>query len=192
MLDVAHPLFARRGFASVTMDDVAGAVGVTKPLLYSYWGNKDTLFLACMERSSEALFAAVLEAVRAAPDAPSAVRAAIRAFFAFVDGDRDAWRVVFDPSFPADGVIAERVATQRARLTSLLADAFVELVPARHRGRVRLDVEARSHAILGAAEGLARWWLLSGGMTAAQAADLLVETVVPGLPESRPQEETNT
>jgi AcrR family transcriptional regulator len=186
MLDVAHALFARRGFASVTMDDVAGAVGVTKPLLYSYWGNKETLFLACMDRSSEALFAAVLEAVRAAEDAPAAVRAAIRAFFAFVDAERDAWRVVFDPSFPADGAIAARVTAQRARLTNLLAEAFLELVPARHRRRVRVDVEARSHAILGAAEGLARWWLISGGMTAARAADLLVETVVPGLPAPRP------
>ena len=188
MLDVAHALFAQRGFAALTMDDVASAVGVTKPLLYSYWGNKETLFLACMDRSSEALFAAVLNSVRAAPDAAEGVRAAARAFFAFVDRERDAWQVVFDPTSPPNGAIAARVAADRARLTNLIADAFLELVPARHRDRARLDVEARSHAILGAAEGLARWWLRSGGMTAEQAADLLVETVVPGLPVARRKE----
>lgn len=184
MLDAAHGLFAQRGFAAVTMDDVATAVGVTKPLLYSYWGNKDQLFLACLERSSEALFAAVLGAVQREPDPADAVRAAIHAFFAFVDADRDAWRLVFDPTSPAGGAVAERVAAERERMTGLLAEAFVGLVPERHRARVRVDVEARSHVILGAAERLAEWWIRTEAMTAAQAADLLIETVVPGLPET--------
>ena len=43
MLDAAHALFAQRGYAAVAMDDVAAAVGVTKPLLYNYWGNKERL-----------------------------------------------------------------------------------------------------------------------------------------------------
>ena len=48
MLDSARELFAARGYAAVTMDEVAAAVGVTKPLLYTYFGNKDRLYLACM------------------------------------------------------------------------------------------------------------------------------------------------
>jgi AcrR family transcriptional regulator len=40
---VAHGLFAERGYAAVTMDEVAAAVGVTKPLLYNYFGNKERL-----------------------------------------------------------------------------------------------------------------------------------------------------
>ena len=45
----ARALFAERGYADVTMDEVAAAVGVTKPLLYTYFGNKEPLFLACMQ-----------------------------------------------------------------------------------------------------------------------------------------------
>ena len=36
MLSTARALFAARGYADVTMDEVAAAVGVTKPLLYNY------------------------------------------------------------------------------------------------------------------------------------------------------------
>jgi AcrR family transcriptional regulator len=38
-LTVARGLFAERGYAAVTMDEVAAEVGVTKPLLYNYFGN---------------------------------------------------------------------------------------------------------------------------------------------------------
>ena len=48
-------LFAERGYAAVTMDEVAAAVGVTKPLLYNYFGNKERLYIACMERAGDAL-----------------------------------------------------------------------------------------------------------------------------------------
>ena len=181
MLDAAHALFAERGYAAVTMDDVAAAVGVTKPLLYNYWGNKERLFLASMERSAEALFAVVLEAVRHEHDPGGSARAGVRAFFGFVEAERDAWRVVFDETLPADGAIAARVAEERDRITSLITEAFLAQIPARRRARARTEVEALSHAVLGAAEALARWWLRTGAMPARRAADLLIETVVPGL-----------
>ena len=43
-LDTAHSLFAERGYAAVTMDEIAAAVGVTKPLIYKIsgvWGNHE-------------------------------------------------------------------------------------------------------------------------------------------------------
>ena len=62
-LAAAHALFAERGYAAVTMDEIAAAVGVTKPLLYNYFGNKEQLYIACMERAGDALIATVVEAV---------------------------------------------------------------------------------------------------------------------------------
>ena len=50
---------------------------------------------------------------QAAPDAPEALRAGIHAFFAFLDADRDAWRVLHDESLPAGGEIAARVGEYR-------------------------------------------------------------------------------
>src|SRR3954467_15295130 len=94
MLAVAHEQFAARGFAAVTMDEVAAEVGVTKPLLYNYFGNKERLYVACMERSGDALFATVGEAVGESASPGDALNAGLRAFFAFLDADRAAWAVL--------------------------------------------------------------------------------------------------
>src|SRR3954465_383252 len=126
MLETARALFAARGYADVTMDEVAAAVGVTKPPLYNYYGNKEQLFLACMEPAAEALVEAVVSAVAAAPDAPGALRAGIHAFFAFLDADGEAWRVLHDETLPAGGEIATRVGAYRSRIGGVGAAGLPE------------------------------------------------------------------
>jgi AcrR family transcriptional regulator len=174
MLESAHALFAQRGYAAVTMDEVAAAVGVTKPLLYNYFGNKERLFLACMKPSGDALTGAVVAAVSAADTPAQALRSGIHAFFAFLDSDRESWRVLFDATLPTSGAIAQRVAEYRDRLASLVTAALRERNP-------EPTVEPLSVALLGAAEALGRWWLRTEAMPAADAAELLIRTLEPGL-----------
>jgi AcrR family transcriptional regulator len=182
MLAEARTLFAERGFAAVTMDEVAARVGVTKPLLYTYFGNKEGLYLACMEPAGEALVSTVAEAVRDTASPADALRAGVHAFFAFVDADRSAWRVLFDDTLPAGAEPARRAAEQRDRLVALVAAAQLARLPAGRRAAAQPRTEALSAALLGAAEALARWWLRSGDtMPAADAAELLVRTLEPGL-----------
>jgi AcrR family transcriptional regulator len=180
-LEAARVLFAERGFAAVTMDEIAAAVGVTKPLLYTYFGNKEALYLACMEPAAEALVDTVAAAVDATETSADALRAGVHAFFIFVDADRSAWRVLFDETLPAGAEPARRAAEQRERLTALVADAQLERLPPERREEVKVQIEAMSAAMLGAAEALARWWLRTDAMSAAAAADLLVRTIEPGL-----------
>lgn len=175
MLAAARGLFAERGYAAVTMDDVAAAVGVTKPLLYTYFGNKERLFAACMEPAGEALLATVVEAVAGARDGAEAVERGVHAFFAFVDEDREAWGVLFDGSLPS-GEIARSVVAYRDRLAALVA---AELAPA--AGAPPPQTVALTTAVLGAAEALGRWWLRTSAISAAEAAELLIGVVKPGL-----------
>src|SRR5919107_261012 len=181
MLAEARTLFAERGFAAVTMDAVAARVGVTKPLLYAYFGNKEGLYLACMEPAAEALVDTVAAAVEATETPADTLRAGVHAFFIFVDADRNAWRVLFDETLPAGAEPARRAAEQRERLTNLVAAAQLERLPDERREALRVQIEAMSAAMLGAAEALARWWLRTEATTAAEAADMLVRTIQPGL-----------
>jgi AcrR family transcriptional regulator len=174
----AGALFAERGFGAVTMDEVAATVGVTKPLLYTYFGNKERLYLACMEPAAEALVDTVAAAVKAAESPAEALRSGVHAFFAFVDRDRSAWRVLFDETLPAGAEPARRAAAQRDRLVGIVTAAQLARLPDARRE----DVEALSAALLGAAEAMARWWLRTEAMPAERAAELLVRTIEPGLP----------
>jgi AcrR family transcriptional regulator len=186
ILDAAHACFAARGFGAVTMDDVAAEVGVTKPLLYAYFGNKEQLYIACMQRAGDALLQTVARAVEAAPRPADMLRGGVEAFFAFLGEDREAWRVLFDETLPAGGEVARRVSDYRDRLLALIVDAQLERVPPARRDAVAVQAQALAHALLGACEALARWWLHSGAISTAAAADLLITTVEPGLREQWP------
>jgi AcrR family transcriptional regulator len=180
-LAAAHALFAERGYAGVTMDDVAEAVGVTKPLLYKYFGNKERLYLACMEPAGDALIRTVVDAVTPTATPTDALRAGLLAFFQFLDDDSDAWRVLFDETLPVSGQVAQRVAEHRDRVTELVATAVLTQLPPERRPMDRSEVEALSAAVLGAAEALGRWWLRTQAIPSKDAAELLISTVEPGL-----------
>ncbi|MFD7023397.1 TetR family transcriptional regulator [Promicromonospora sukumoe] len=68
VLDSATGLFAARGFAAVSLDDVAQAAEVTRGAVYHHYGNKQGLFLAVAAR----LQAQVADAVVAAADGAGA------------------------------------------------------------------------------------------------------------------------
>ncbi|MET0558967.1 MAG: TetR/AcrR family transcriptional regulator [Solirubrobacterales bacterium] len=177
----AHGLFAERGYAAVKMDEIAAAVGVTKPLLYNYFGNKEQLYIACMERSGDALTKTVADAVTATASPGDAMGAGVHAFFAFLDSDRAAWAVLFDETLPQSGDVADRVAEYRGQIITMVSGTLLAQLTERQRKAARVEVEALSTALLGAAEALARWWLRTEALSAEEAAELLIATVEPGL-----------
>jgi AcrR family transcriptional regulator len=180
-LTVARMLFAEQGYNAVTMDEVAAKVGVTKPLLYNYFGNKERLYIACMERAGDALTATIAASVAATDSPGKALRAGLHSFFAFLDSDRAAWTVLFDETLPRGGEVSERVADYRGQIADLVADAMLAQIPPRRRRAAMVEVEALSATLLGAAEALARWWLRNQAISAQDAAELLIATVSPGL-----------
>jgi len=180
-LGAAHELFAERGYAAVTMDEIAAAVGVTKPLLYNYFGNKEQLYIACMERAGDSLINTIAESVGESANPGDALGAGVRAFFEFLDTDRAAWAVLFDETLPHGGEVFDRVAAYRGQIAELVSASLLAQLPNRRREAVMVEVEALSTALLGAAEALARWWLRTEAISAEEAAELLVSTVEPGL-----------
>jgi AcrR family transcriptional regulator len=180
-LGVAHGLFAERGYGDVTMDEIAAAVGVTKPLLYNYFGNKERLYIACMEQAGDSLIKTVGEAVAGTDSPGDALGAGVRAFFAFLDSDRAAWAVLFDETLPVSGEVADRVASYRDQIVALVSQSLIAQLPEARRGAARVEIEALSAALLGAAEELARWWLRNQAISAGEAAELLISTVEPGI-----------
>jgi AcrR family transcriptional regulator len=180
-LEAAHSLFAERGYAAVTMDEIAAAIGVTKPLLYNYFGNKERLYIACIERSGDALIATVADAVEQTANPGDALGAGVRAFFSFLDTDRSAWAVLFDETLPHGGEVFDRVASYRGQIVDLVSASLLAQLPERSRKGAKVEVEALSTALLGASEALARWWLRTEAISAEDAAELLISTVEPGL-----------
>ncbi|WP_238161633.1 TetR/AcrR family transcriptional regulator [Kribbella antibiotica] len=156
ILAAAERIFGERGYQGTSMDDIAAAVGVSKPLIYQYYGSKDGLFLACLARLRAQLLETVAEAVMAATDIEDSLYAGFVAWFQFLDDHPQAWSVLIDEGMLAAGPMAD--ATDEVR------NSFVELISA----MVRLnlpptrpvdadEVEILAHSISGATERLAIW-----------------------------------
>ena len=71
ILDVAGAIFARAGYHSASMDEIADAAGVSKPMLYAYFSSKEGLYLAYIKRAGGQLLERLVSA-RARDDAPGA------------------------------------------------------------------------------------------------------------------------
>jgi AcrR family transcriptional regulator len=180
-LGVAHELFAERGYGDVTMEEIAAAVGVTKPLLYNYFGNKERLYIACMEQAGDSLIETIGGSIAETDSPGDALGGGVRAFFKFLDSDRAAWAVLFDETLPSSGEVAEKVAAYRGQIVALVSQSLLAQVPESSRDAYRVEIEALSAALLGAAEELARWWLRTEAISAGEAAELLISTVEPGI-----------
>ncbi len=145
MLDVAGEAFASAGFHRASMDEIAAAAGISKPMLYNYFGSKEGLYAAYIERAGNELVQLMIDA--GDPDAAPEERlhAGVLAFLTYVDEHRVGWRVLYREASTQGGPVAAQVVALRERVARLLAGPFTS--------------DAFAHAFVGAGESLANWWL---------------------------------
>jgi AcrR family transcriptional regulator len=157
ILDVAGAIFARAGYHSASMDEIADGVGVSKPMLYTYFGSKEGLYLAYIRRAGGQLLDRLVSA-RAPQDSASALlRARITEFLSFVEEHGDGWKVLFG-EVGSTRPFAENVAALREQI----ADAVRRMIEAgagSWPGYSLPASDAIAHALVGAGESLANWWL---------------------------------
>ena len=55
ILGVAGQVFADGGYERASMDRIAELAGVSKPMLYAYFGSKEGLYVAYIERTGREL-----------------------------------------------------------------------------------------------------------------------------------------
>src|SRR6185437_2858867 len=67
LIEVALDLFNTRPYGDVSVDEIAEAAGISRPLLYHYYGGKYGVFLAALEHAADQLITVVVEASRDAP-----------------------------------------------------------------------------------------------------------------------------
>lgn len=173
LLELAEALFAERGYAGASMDELARRAGVTKPVVYELFGSKEGLFGACVDRSIERLAADIAEAVRAETDPEARLRAGGLAFLRFAAGNRVAWDLM---------AMGGRFADQAQRVRSSQAELIHELMAEMARPGVdERELEAAAHAVNAAYEGVAHWMWANPDVPIEQLANWVVELLLPGL-----------
>lgn len=159
MLEVAERTFAERGFHAASVDAIAEGAGISKPMVYAYFGSKEGLYRACMARARERLF----ETLRRGADAGAApdeqLWLGLLAFFTFVEEQRGSWAVLLGDVTAGAGPFAADGAEVRREIAGLVGEllrraAKAEALDPAGEGMI----EPLARALVGAGESLAVWW----------------------------------
>jgi AcrR family transcriptional regulator len=154
LLAVAATLFSEGGYRTTTMDDVAEAAGVTKPLLYQHFSSKKALYLELVDGIAVRVLAAISEATARAEGPRQQVEEGFLAYFDLVVEDQASFQLLYDRDHGDDedlGRAVRRVETALIAAVDPLIDAGLDLD---HR-------QFLAAAIVGMAEGASLEWIES-------------------------------
>jgi AcrR family transcriptional regulator len=180
MITVAEEMFAERGYQAASMDEIAERVGVSKPMLYEYFGSKEGLFVACIRQARAELLAVSTESLAGHTSPEDALRTGLIAFFEFTDSHRRSWELLRHEATVAGPAAVDEIEAIRQQQTALDAALFARFLPdARPQ-----ELEAIAEIIVGACERLSIWYVQQVGndrVSAKQAAEYVMELVWYGL-----------
>jgi AcrR family transcriptional regulator len=168
LLGVALQVFGERGFHPASMNEVAEAAGVTKPVLYQHFRSKRDLYREVLTDVGAQLLDAITKATTAATSPHEQVELGFIAYFRWVAANEAAFRVLFGGGTRRD----EEFAAQVAKVESAIAEAIATLIDVEG-----LDAPQRrqlAHGLVGLAEGTSRLWMAEGADQPPEALARLV------------------
>ena len=178
LVELGEALFAERGYAKASMDELARRAGVTKPVIYELFGSKDGLFRACVEGLALRLADAIAEAARATdqrgeiPDPEARLRAGGLAFLRFAQENRVTYELLYEGRF------SDAAVNVRRRQAALILELMREMAPDDVDAR---ELEVAAHAVNSAYEGVAHWMWAHPESDVEELADWTAELLLPGL-----------
>jgi len=172
LLAAAQHVFVANGYHAAAMDEIAERAGVSKPVLYQHFPGKLELYMALLETHTEELVRRVRSALDSTTDNKQRVQAAVAAYFDFVDGEGQAFRMVFESDLRSEPSVQDAV----ERGTAACVDAISETITA----DAGLDAErARLLAVglVGLSQVTARFWLDAERAVPKEEAVSLISTL---------------
>ncbi|WP_006241399.1 TetR/AcrR family transcriptional regulator [Mycolicibacterium tusciae] len=130
LLDAAEDVFAEKGFAPATLDDIAHAAGYTKGAIYKHFATKEDLFLAVSDRYWRRYFDNFAEVMSSAEQIGSRELDEIAARWRQLSRDKGAEHAALGHEFTLyllrNPEVRERVAEKRSEVVAALAKFIVE------------------------------------------------------------------
>ena len=154
LLAAASEIFVDRGFHATGMDEIAERAGVSKPVLYQHFSSKLELYLAVLQRHVDNLVSGVRQALRTTTDNRQRLRAAVQAFFDFIEHDSQGYRLIFENDY----VTEPQVAAQVKVATESCADAVFDLI-SRDSGLEAHRARMIAVSLVAISVDCARYWL---------------------------------
>jgi AcrR family transcriptional regulator len=157
MVRAATRIFAKRGYGDASMEEIARASGITKPMLYAYFDSKEGLLAACMDKGERMLEEAVKAAVLGGSTPELRLWRGLLAVFEFFDEHPDLFEIAYRTMPPSPRVV-EASRRGRVAMSELLSSLFVDTaVGAGVDPDVAREAEPMAHALTAATIAMLAW-----------------------------------
>lgn len=156
LLVVALAVFGEHGYHGASMNQVAEAAGVTKPVLYQHFRSKRELYLELLDEVGNRLEEVIVKATAEVGSPRAQVTAGFTAYFTFVTDEQRSFQLLFGGATRLD----EQFAATVRRVEATIADAIADLI--RVEGLDARERRVLAHGIVGLAEGVSRHWIDHG------------------------------
>jgi AcrR family transcriptional regulator len=149
LFEVARDRFAQQGFHATSMDEIAEAAGVTKPVLYQHFPSKRALYVELLEETGRQLLHSLAEASARAGSPRERVELGFRAYFEFAIGNRSAFLFLLGTALRSDPEFA-RIVEEILDAAAETSATLIEIpVPPEQR-------QMLANALVGMAESVGR------------------------------------
>ncbi|MFM8385050.1 MAG: TetR/AcrR family transcriptional regulator [Actinomycetota bacterium] len=173
LLVAALEIFTSSGYHAASMDEIAERASVSKPVLYQHFPSKLDLYLAVLDLHIDSLVFAIQKAIASTRDNRSRVKATIDAYFGFIEGEGEAFRLLFESDMSVEPQVRERL----ERMTYDCAVAVSAVISA-DTGLPKDESMILAIGLIGCAQISARHWLEKGGKIDRSGASALVTSLM--------------
>lgn len=154
LLDVGRSVFADRGYASASIEEIAKRANITKPVVYEHFGGKEGLYAVVVDREVSRLVDSITDALQGEHPRVLVEQAAL-AFLAYIEQEPDGFRILLrdSPIASSTGTLATVIDDIAAQVEHILAGEF------KKRGFQTKLAPMYSRALVGMVAMVGQWWL---------------------------------
>lgn len=158
ILAVAGEVFAERGAALASVAEIAGRAGISKPLIYNYFGSREGLLSACLAHAAEVILTEIERSAGLGEVGLSRALVTLDGMFRALADRPWMWRLVNDPTLDSLGEAGAVLAPYRTKVLALATDGVGELM------RLAGDDDEADQSALVAVwssvfDALVTWWV---------------------------------
>jgi AcrR family transcriptional regulator len=155
LVAVGRSVFAAKGLDGATIEEIAAAAGVTKPVVYEHFGSKEGLYRQVVEQESESLLEAIGSSLGDGGRPRVLVERAALALLGYIEEHTDGFRIVVRDAPPGhrEGAFSSILSRVTARVEHILGDEFAA------RGFSTGDGAMYAQMLVGMVAMTGQWWL---------------------------------
>ncbi|GAA2422179.1 TetR/AcrR family transcriptional regulator [Actinomadura vinacea] len=155
LLNIGRTLFAERGLDGTSVEEIAAAAGVSKPVVYEHFGGKEGLYAVVVDREFERLLGLVTEALSSAIHYRGKLEKAALALLEYIETNPDGFRILVRDSHGGTGT---------GSFASLLSEIAGEVEHVMARELDRRDYDEKyapmyAQMLVGMVALTGQWWL---------------------------------